>query len=149
MCDYLCLCLCLCCCLCCCLWLLLLFVVAIRQCLAWRGLQRVSRKRNVPENQFLEFVSLSLEFWCFWDFFHFQKDKNRENVQSGQKERRVLWLIGRFSRTFLSLILLLINILIKSGPTTLIVAQKDLPSKHLKRIRQNWESLFSSLAFSC
>ena len=69
----------------------------------------------------------------FDSFFHFQKDnfKNRENVKSGQKERRVLWLIDHLSKTFLSLILLLINILINLDPKTLIVAQKDLPLKQL------------------
>ena len=69
----------------------------------------------------------------FDSFFHFQKDdfKNRENVQSGKKERRVLWLIDQLSKTFLSLILLLINILINLDPKTHTVAQKDLPLKNL------------------
>jgi len=53
--------LCLCCFLCCCLWLLLLFVVAIRQFLILIGLEGVSRKKNVVEIQFLEFVCLFLE----------------------------------------------------------------------------------------
>ena len=95
--------------------------------------RRSIKKKERCRNPVSRIVCLFLEFLRFWQFFHFQKDdfKNRENVQSGQKRKKVFWLKDHLSKTFLSLILLLINILINLDPKTLIVAQKDLPLKQL------------------
>ncbi len=125
--------LCLCCYLCCCLWLLLLFVVAIYQFLVLLGLEGVSRKRNVLEIQFLELFNLFLVFWRFWKLFHFQKNnlKIEKMYKVVKEEVRVVWLFDHLSKTFLSLILVLVNISVGMDPKSLIVTQKVLPLKQV------------------
>ncbi len=144
------LCLCQCCCLCCCLWLLLLFVVATLQCQVLRSQERVSgRKEHSRKPVSRISFPLFLNFNVFDSVSIFRKTKIEETCKVVKKKEEFLWLIDRLSKTFLSLIQLLINILIKFGPKSLIVAQNDLPSKHLKRICQKWESSYSSSALSC